>query len=63
MKHALNRTSPKGQAFVGTCFQCGRAGITLEMMAGEDCENVRALTQEQAVIEAIAPKTAERGKQ
>lgn len=52
----VNRTSPKGQPFVGTCAACGVTGLTFETMRSE-CENVRGMTQEQALIEAvIGPK-------
>lgn len=63
MAHLLvNRTSPKGQPFVGTCAACGKTGITFATMR-EDCENVRGLTQEQAVIEAVeAPDEAPEAK-
>ena len=26
-KHVLQRTSPKGQAFVGTCVRCGQGDL------------------------------------
>lgn len=50
--HSLNRTSPKGGPFIGTCALCGKAGLTLDNMRDE-CENQRALTQDEAVIEAV----------
>lgn len=54
MKHPLvNRTSPKGVPFIGTCAACGKAGITFECLSSEECDNVRGMTQEQAVIEAV----------
>jgi hypothetical protein len=52
MKHSLERTSPKGQAFIGTCVLCGAPNLALSA-AQEDCSNVRGLTDEQALIEAI----------
>ncbi len=56
MKHAIERTSPKGpgQKFIGTCRLCGAAGLTMAAVA-EDCENVRGLSAEQALIETINP--------
>jgi hypothetical protein len=61
MKHPLvNRTSPKGEgnSFVGTCAACGKQNITLEMLqADEDCENVRNMTQEEALLEALESGT------
>lgn len=48
----VNRTSPKGQDFVGTCASCGKTGITFKTMR-EECENPRKMTQEQALLEAV----------
>ena len=56
MKHPLvNRTSPKGPGspFIGTCAACGKTGITSEMLPTDECENVRAMTPEEALLEAI----------
>lgn len=54
MKHPLvNRTSPKGTPFIGTCAACGKPGITHSMLIGDECDNVRGMTQEQALLEAI----------
>lgn len=53
MKHPLvNRTSPKGSPFVGTCAACGKRGLTPKTMHGE-CANQRRMTYEQAILEAI----------
>lgn len=55
MRHPLiNRTSPKGQAFVGTCAACGKTGLTGAATRGE-CENPRGMTNESALLEAIDP--------
>jgi hypothetical protein len=51
--HALNRTSPFGGPFIGTCFLCGRAGVTLSQMAMEECPNIRGLDPSEALLEAI----------
>lgn len=51
-QHSINRTSPKGQPFVGTCALCGKAGLTLDAMR-EECENPRGLSADDAVVEAI----------
>lgn len=51
-QHSINRTSPKGQPFVGTCALCGRAGLTFADMRTE-CENPRGLSPDEALIEAI----------
>lgn len=52
--HAVNRTSPKGpgKPFIGTCALCGKTGLSASA-ALEECENVRGLTQDEALIEAI----------
>jgi hypothetical protein len=48
----LNRTSPKGQLFVGTCPACSMTGLTLQAMQ-EECPNQRGMTWEVAVLEAV----------
>jgi len=54
MKHSLvNRTSPKGTPFVGTCAACGKSGITFEMLPKDECENIRQMSNEEALIEAL----------
>ena len=52
MKHFLNRTSPKGQPFVGTCPACGTEKLTLEALK-EDCPNQRGLSHDEAFMDAI----------
>lgn len=53
-KHPLvNRTSPKGTPFIGTCAACGKTNITSDMLVDDECENVRHMTNEEALIEAI----------
>lgn len=56
MKHSIARTSPKGrgQEFIGTCVLCGKQGLRLtpEDMK-EDCPNLRGLTRDEAVMEAV----------
>lgn len=56
--HSLRRTSPKGpgQKFIGVCTLCGKEGLTFADMATE-CENVRGLTSDETVIEAITDRT------
>ena len=56
MKHPLvNRTSPKGsgKSFLGTCASCGKQNITFEMLPTDECENVRQMSQEEALLEAV----------
>jgi len=50
--HSIERTSPKGERFVGTCWQCGRSGLTLSDMS-EPCENVAGLTETESLVMAI----------
>jgi hypothetical protein len=54
MKHHVERTSPKGYGmqFIGTCRLCGKSGLNASA-ALEDCENVRGLSAEEAMIETI----------
>ena len=52
--HAINRTSPKGQKFVGTCMRCGRSGLTLADM-NKRCENIAGMSEEEALLNAIDP--------
>ena len=54
MKHAVERTSPKGTPFRGTCRLCGTTFLGLSG-ALQDCPNVRGLTADEALIEAIDP--------
>lgn len=53
VKHSLRRTNPKGQPFVGTCVNCGKSGLTLKDMARDECENLRRVTEDEAIVEAI----------
>lgn len=56
-KHPLvNRTSPKGQDFLGTCASCGKTGITARGLMEDECTNPKGMTQEEAVLEAIESK-------
>lgn len=51
-RHSIQRTSPKGQDFVGTCSLCGTPNLTFANIHDE-CSNQRKLTEEDAVMEAI----------
>jgi hypothetical protein len=51
-QHAINRTSPKGGPFIGTCSLCGVTDLRISD-ATKYCENVRGLTEEEALLEAI----------
>ncbi len=54
MKHSLERTSPKGpnQKFIGVCVLCGEQGLEIEA-ANLECPNLRGLTSDEAVVDAI----------
>jgi hypothetical protein len=57
MRHSIQRTSPKGQDFVGTCSLCGTPNLTTKNVHDE-CPNQRGLTSDEAVIEAVTGKPA-----
>lgn len=61
--HAIERTSPKGPGhkYIGTCWQCGKTGLTLDD-AREPCENIAALTEDESLIMAIEGPS-EKGRQ
>lgn len=52
MTHSLERTSPKGEDFVGRCVLCGKQGLPMTA-ALEKCPNPRNVTNEEAIINAI----------
>lgn len=54
-KHSVERTSPKGQPFIGTCRLCGKQGLTLATAMSGDCDNQRGLSSDEALLEAIDP--------
>lgn len=52
-QHALLRTSPKGQDFVGRCMNCGATDVTWEEFCTKECPNPAGVTQGQSVLDAI----------
>lgn len=60
MKHHIERTSPKGGPFLGTCRLCRKENLKM-MAVNEDCENVRGLTPEAALLESIDPSRGSGG--
>lgn len=44
--HALERTSPKGEEFVGVCVKCGQEGLSMAEIY-EDCPRWYELTNEE----------------
>jgi hypothetical protein len=53
MAHALERTSPKGQAFLGQCTKCGVKNLRLSEMHGH-CVNPASITEAEALILALS---------
>ena len=56
--HHIERTSPKGGPFLGTCVLCGKTGLRLSA-ANEPCDNVRRVSAEDAIVEMIDPKATQ----
>lgn len=54
--HALERTSPKGQQFVGLCTKCGKPGLTFADL-NEPCANPAGINAGEALLYAIAGGT------
>lgn len=50
--HLLDRTSPIGDAFEGTCRLCGQPGLPMSAVM-DYCENPRKRSADQAVLDAI----------
>lgn len=54
MKHNIERTSPKGGLFIGTCVLCGSANLRFSDVT-QDCPNQRGLTEDESLLHAIKP--------
>jgi len=54
--HSVERTSPKGPGspFIGRCTLCGKSNLPASA-ALEECENVRGLSSDETLLEAIEP--------
>lgn len=50
--HALERTSPKGGPFFGTCTKCGITDLPMSAV-GKPCANPANITEDEALILAI----------
>lgn len=59
MNHALERTSPKGGKFIGTCRLCGQRNLPGSAIF-EECPNQRGVTQDEALVEVITGGVSER---
>lgn len=51
-RHAIIRTSPKGEKFIGTCMKCGEKNLTIADMV-KHCANVSGMSDEEALIRAL----------
>lgn len=60
--HAIIRTSPTGQPFVGTCSLCGQTGLRMRDME-QPCFNMRGLSDDEAVIETIENAALAKGSE
>ena len=54
--HAVNRTSPMGGKFLGTCILCGEENLTIADVS-KMCENPENVTNDEAVLRCILPTT------
>jgi len=52
MMHSVERTSPKGGPFVGTCTPCGKQGLTMKT-AREECPNPRDVAMDDVLLDAL----------
>ena len=55
MSHALERTSPKGETFVGYCTKCGTRELKM-IAATKPCPMDDVVSDEQALLSAILPR-------
>lgn len=52
MTHAIERTSPIGDDFVGRCWQCGQEGLSA-FDATKECPNTNEITHIESLLRAI----------
>ncbi len=50
-RHSLHRTSPFGEKFIGNCRLCGERGLEIDDIS--ECPNIRGLTNEENLLEAL----------
>jgi len=55
--HAIERTSPKGGPFLGTCMRCGRKNLSMGN-ALEECDNPSRMSNDEALLKMIDPDAA-----
>ena len=54
----IERTSPRGEEFVGRCKACGKTGLRLKD-ANEPCANPEGMTQDEALLAAVEAQGGE----
>ena len=52
MTHAIERTSPKGQKFIGQCIKCGQTGLGLSA-ALAPCPADELMSDEAALLHLL----------
>lgn len=55
-RHSLERTSPKGGPFFGTCTKCGQTDLPIAAV-GWPCVNPANISQDEALMMAIRGPT------
>jgi hypothetical protein len=50
--HSIERTSPKGQEFFGTCIRCGKKNLPAKAIY-EECPNTKGMTSDEALVELV----------
>jgi len=50
--HALERTSPKGQSFIGYCTKCGKRDLPMSAVQ-EDCPADGVVSDAQALVDIL----------
>lgn len=60
MSHALERTSPTGQPFVGHCIKCGAENLGM-VGALQDCPADAIVSDEEALLHLIDPPAEAKG--
>lgn len=56
LTHVLERTSPKGEAFIGRCRLCGKENLSMKD-ALADCPNPKRISSAEALTMAIEGET------
>jgi hypothetical protein len=51
--HLLDRTSPEGEKFVGTCRQCGKSGLKINDVISDICQNPLGTSYDAGLLDAM----------